>query len=90
MESNGPPKDHDISHLFEPVDRRNIGGGGLFNGGVFVVRHRRTGKLVVEKKYKAEEILNGGVSTSSLYTIVETSGGPCFFLSVLFDEADWR
>lgn len=54
-----PPADHDISRQFEPVDRRNIGGNGCFNAGVFVVRHKRSGKKYVEKKISLESIHDG-------------------------------
>lgn len=77
MEPKGPPKTHDISHMFEPVDRRDIGGTGAFNAGVFIVQHRRTGKVLVEKRYNPDEVQNGGVSTFPPYTSVETSEWPC-------------
>ncbi|KAL9055061.1 MAG: hypothetical protein Q9206_003291 [Seirophora lacunosa] len=56
-----PPVDHDISRQFEPVDRRNIGGNGCFNAGVFVVRHKRSGKKYVEKKISPQSIDDGTV-----------------------------
>lgn len=62
MPQRNPPKDHDITRHFEPVDRRNIGGTGCFNAGVYVVRSKRTGNLCVEKKYGPESIVDGSGS----------------------------
>ncbi|KAL8925304.1 MAG: hypothetical protein Q9208_003594 [Pyrenodesmia sp. 3 TL-2023] len=62
MDPKGPPKTYDISHMFEPVDRHDIGGTGNFNAGVFIVRHRRTGKVLVEKRYKPDEVQNDGAA----------------------------
>ena len=54
-----PPENHDISHFFEPVGGRSIGGRGAFNAGVFVVRGKRSGRKFVEKRFNPEDILNG-------------------------------
>ncbi|KAL8971557.1 MAG: hypothetical protein Q9197_003213 [Variospora fuerteventurae] len=59
MKLRPKPADLDIGHNFENVNRRNIGGNGCFNAGVFIVRHKRSGNKYVEKKYSPENIIDG-------------------------------
>ncbi|KAI4137279.1 MAG: hypothetical protein LQ341_005215, partial [Variospora aurantia] len=59
MKLRPKPADLDISRNFENVNRRNIGGNGCFNAGVFIVRHKRSRNKYVEKKYSPENIIDG-------------------------------
>ncbi|KAL9033423.1 MAG: hypothetical protein Q9180_005952 [Flavoplaca navasiana] len=54
-----PPFKYDISHEFKLVKKDNLGNVGCFNGGVFVVQNKSTGKVCVQKLYKTEDIKNG-------------------------------
>ncbi|KAL9604687.1 MAG: hypothetical protein Q9219_000407 [cf. Caloplaca sp. 3 TL-2023] len=50
---------HDMSTCFERSTRGNIGGDGQFNGGIFVVKRKKTGQRYVEKKFTPEDITTG-------------------------------
>lgn len=54
-----PPTDYDLSDNFAPVDKRNIGGQGCFNAGVYVVKSKRSGNKYVEKKFSPKNIDDG-------------------------------
>lgn len=54
------PYHHDISHQFQQIGGKNLGSFGCFNAGVYVVRSKANGKKYVEKKFKSEDIFNGG------------------------------
>ncbi|KAL8800544.1 MAG: hypothetical protein Q9182_005099 [Xanthomendoza sp. 2 TL-2023] len=58
-EERPPPRNYDISDRFEYVDSHNIGGRGVFNAGVYIVRRKKDGKTCAEKKYKPKDITNG-------------------------------
>ncbi|KAL8736395.1 MAG: hypothetical protein Q9181_002428 [Wetmoreana brouardii] len=58
MEKRPPPREHDISHKFEPLNSGNLGREGYYNAGVYVVRSKRSGKTYVEKRYAPQDVLN--------------------------------
>ncbi|KAL8662010.1 MAG: hypothetical protein Q9202_005064 [Teloschistes flavicans] len=53
-----PIATNDISHKFSHENPKNIGGKGCFNGGVFIVRSKRTGQKYIEKRYVDADIDN--------------------------------
>ncbi|KAL8872368.1 MAG: hypothetical protein Q9174_001996, partial [Haloplaca sp. 1 TL-2023] len=52
------PSDESLIDCFTYTSEKNLGDQSSYNAGVYIVRSRRSGTKYVEKKYKAEDILN--------------------------------